>query len=137
MKVRELSAIGKLLGMCGLGKMKSADKVCVVKASRAIRKAVSEYDEAAQEAVRCLKPEGFDALRDKSRSTGLSGEEAAEFGRMMRQYDSDVEAATADLGEAEAMPEFERLGEDAFFSLVDSNESLTLEQIQRLEEVLC
>ena len=101
MKVRELSA-------CGLGKMKSADKVCVVKASRAIRKAVSEYDEAAQEAVRCLKPEGFDALRDKSRSTGLTGEEAAEFGRMMRQYDSDVEAATADLGEAEEMPEFER-----------------------------
>lgn len=137
MKVRELSAVGKLLGVCGLGKMKSADKVGVVKASRAIKKAVAEYDEAAQEAVRCLKPEGFDALRDKSRSTGLTGEEAAEFGRMMRQYDSDVEAATADLGEAEAMPEFERLGEDAFFSLVDSNESLTLEQIQRLEEVLC
>ncbi len=86
MKVRELSAIGKLLGMCGLGKMKSADKVCVVKASRAIKKAVAEYDEAAQEAVRCLKPEGFDALRDKSRSTGLSGEEAAEFGRMMAMW---------------------------------------------------
>ncbi|MDE6265179.1 MAG: hypothetical protein K2M11_08560 [Paramuribaculum sp.] len=136
MKVRELSAIAALLGMCAFAKMERPVKVKAFKAYRAIKEGAAVYDDAVKEASEKFKPEGFDEMLRKVQG-GATVDEAKAFNEMSRKYNEDVDNATKALGDAVIEPKFEQLSEDEFFALVDSNEKLTAEQISRLENALC
>lgn len=136
MKVRELSAVAALLGMCAFAKMERPVKIKAFKAYRAIKEGAAVYDDSVKDASEKFKPEGFDDLLRKVQG-GATVEDARQFNEVSKKYNEDVDKATKALGDAVIEPKFEKLSEDELFALVDSNDKLTAEQISRLEEVLC
>lgn len=138
MKVRDLSAANALMGVCALTKMASADKAKYLKARKQIKKAVADYDDLYKDAAEKLKPEGFDELQEKVQTrTAMTSEEVRAYTRAIKQYNADLEATTGESGDAEVELTYDRLTEEAFLKLVDSNDKLTVDQIEMLEEVLC
>lgn len=138
MKVRDLSAVNALMGACVLAKMASTEKAKFLKARKEIKKAVADYDDLCKDAAEKLKPEGFDELYEKVQThSAMTAEEVAAYYRAVKQYNEETEAATKEDGDADVELSYDRLTEDGFLQLVDSNDKLTVDQIERLEEALC
>lgn len=137
MKAREASTLCAMLAGARVTNMESADKVRVIKARKALKAAARDYDELLEDASKTLKPEGFEELNEKARRRArMTEEEAQRYMELMSAYNAEVEATVKESGEAETAPEFERLGEEAFYALCDAND-WTLGQIDLLEAALC
>ncbi len=139
MKVKELSPLVAMLAGCTFAKMESAVKVKAHKAYRALKGKVAEYDDAVKDAAEKFKPDGYDELLRKVRLRATV-DEAQNFNAMTAAFNKEVEEATKELGDVELdvlLDDSQKLTEEEFYAVADSNDRLSCEEIERLRKIMC
>lgn len=146
MKVKDLIFASPVLSKAKLTRMDDLDKFNVIKAVRAIRIVTHEYDELVKDAQEKFKGENHDEMVLKAEvwnvkhSSGapIPPEERADFDELngyFSEYNRLMNKFRSDEAEKEVSCDYPRLTEDAFGSLVSSND-FTVEEILSIQTVL-
>lgn len=146
MKVKDLIFASPVLSKAKLTRMDDSDKFSVIKAVRAIRVLTNEYDELVKDAQEKFKGENHDEMVLKAElwngkhSSGapIPPEERADFVELngyFSEYNRLMNKFRSDEAEKEVSCNYPRLTEEAFGSLVSSND-FTVEEILAIQTVL-
>ena len=146
MKVKDLIFASPVLSKAKLTRMDDLDKFNVIKAVRAIRIVTNEYDELVKDAQEKFKGENHDEMVLKAEvwnmkhSSGapIPSEERADFAELngyFSEYNRLMNKFRSDEAEKEVSCDYPRLTEEAFGSLVSSND-FTVEEILAIQTVL-
>jgi hypothetical protein len=136
MRTKELAQVYNLLKGAKLSKMEDSDKIKVVVAMREIKKIVTPYNEAINDARESLKDGDFERSVGKLRDfKNLPDEDKVALNTYFQTYEENIAKAVSDIAESEHELQYERLSEDAFGKFIASND-FTIEQIMKLQDIL-
>lgn len=134
MKILELTTAVRLLASIALDGLKPADKGRVLRTWRRYQSAAEEFMTLRDEAVKRLKPEGWDDLA--ARADALKPAEKERYEAMKAGYEKEVNTTLAPDLEKEYEPEGERLDRAVFDALLDANPSLKVYEIDILDRAM-
>ena len=143
LKVQEVSNAYQVLRNAKYQKLEDADKIKLWKVSRQLKPIALKAEEDFKDAATSLKPDGFDKNLEKARAyekakaeelteLPMSEEEYKAFLVEFKEFDNLVKKALKEFQEKEVTVKFDALSEEAFGSLMASNE-WTLAQLENIE----
>lgn len=133
-----------LLKSAKLGKMDAMEKINIIKSLRPMKAIAEEYEafrESAAEKLRGDKHDDMVKKADEWRKMGdkstLSIEEKREVNEYFENYHQALATCLDESLKEVHEVDVRQIGEDAFFAMVDANEGWTMEQILKLQEIVC
>ena len=136
---RVVNQVYNLLNGARLGKMTGGEKLSVVKLLRVLKPVAVEFDEARNDIVEKMKPEGYDErLRkaiafERKEETEMTLEEYHKFLKELNEYNQLVGKAVDELGNEVMTLETAALTEEALEHLFDNND-WTTEQVMAVAD---
>lgn len=136
MKLEIIVAAANILNGAKINKLSASDRVKMVKIYQVLKKESEDFNSLLDEAQKRLKPDGFDELNNKSQQGTISEAEKKEYDKMLNEYQQLVNQAVHDEVTKDIEITFDKLNEDGFYTLIESNGDLTLSQINLLQQVI-
>lgn len=147
MKIEEVLKVAGVVRSAKVTKMEDADKMKVIKASRALNKVVKEYESLVEDVKEKMKDERFDDMMKRYQAfqpydgkplNELTKEQLAELNDIRTyfgEYEAKVNGLLREEVEKESDADYERLTEEAFIKLIGSND-YTVDVMDMLQDVL-
>lgn len=133
-----------LLVSASLGKMSAADKFNVIKSIKAIKPVVEAFEDFRNDAAEKLKGENHEEMQSKAnewRTKGdkctLTDEEKVKINTYFEAYAHDLKECIDEEVNKENELDIRTISEEAFGLLLEANENWNVEQIIKLQEMLC
>lgn len=136
MKLEIIVAAANILNSAKINKLSASDRVKMVKIYQALKKESEDFNSLLDEAQKRLKPDGFDGLNNKSQQGTISEAEKKEYDKKLYEYQQLVNQVVQDEVTKDIEITFDKLNEDGFYTLIESNGDLTLSQINLLQQVI-
>lgn len=141
-KVKQVINAYKTLGDAKVTKLETAEVVKVVKARKAMRPIVEDYDAFLKDAQDKLKPENWDAMQEKiqkwqqeGENTSLTEAERVELNKAIIGYQKNVDGAVKDELVREVDIDIETLKEESVTQLLVEN-GWELKKLDEIEIVI-
>lgn len=129
LKVSEVIGVYSTLKDAKLTKMESADKFKVIKIMRPMQGVADEWDKFMENVDKKLQKENHEEIIQKARKwqeagekTTLTDEEKIEINRYLITFQKEKDECVKDELEKVVSLDFEKLTQDAFEKLIDSND---------------
>lgn len=129
LKVSEVVGVYRTLKDAKLTKMESADKFKVIKIMRPMQGVADEWDKFMENVDKKLQKENHEEIIEKARKwqqegekTTLTDEEKVEINRYLMAFQQEKDECVKDELEKVVSLDFEKLTQDAFEKLIDSND---------------
>lgn len=128
----------RLVSEAKLAKLDTQDKFVVIRAIGKLKPTATAFDDFLKEARERLKPDGWAEIEKKAQGyADMDAAAKAEIDKAISAYNKVV----ADCAEKELQEpfegEYERLTEEQFGKLMDSNPEWSVQQILAVQEALC
>lgn len=143
MKTIELNNAYTLLNAAKLSKMENSDKFKVIRAIRAMKPIVTDFEDFQKDAQERLKGEGHDEMVEKAQQwqregekTTLTIEERTAVNEYLNGYNKRIMECVKTEAEKEHELQVESLSEEAFGKLLESND-WNANQIMTIQDFLC
>lgn len=117
---------------------KKEDMFIILNAANALKPVAKAFDDFVEDVQKRLKPEGFDAIQEKSqRFDKLSDDEKREVNKVLQAYQKDVNDCVKDDLQKEVLAsEFKHLSEASFVELIKMNKTLELQTLMVLQTII-
>ena len=115
-----------------LGKLEGKEKIAVVKVSQKLKSVATAYTEFEQDAVKRLRPDGFDSIEQKlSSRSSLTPAESLK----LQEFNKQVSECLEEEKKKEHELDIEPLSEKTMEHLMESND-FTIGQLIAIEEIM-
>lgn len=123
MKLKEIVSAYKVLGEAKVNSLEESEILKIVKARKAMRAMVEEYDAFLKDVQEKFKPENFETLQNKVQKwSELTEEEKIEVNKQLKVYETNINKAVLAEIEKEVDVTIEKLNEDSITKLLKNNE---------------
>lgn len=119
-----------LKGMDRLGKF------AVIRICQELKPVASRFEEMRQAIISRLKPEDYDVMQSKAAFLSKTGGRNAEVDKYFEDYTANVNKCIEEMAAEEQVLEYRELSEEQLGSLLDANESWTVEQMMLAKDLL-
>ncbi len=136
-----------LLDRAKCDRMETAERVAFVRGMRPLRKIAEEFEQTRRDAVKRLRPEGFDkaekliadfnAMPAEERGVAVASAEMQAALKANAEYVAAVNDCIADEAEREVESPQGTVSEETFGRLMESNPEWTLGQAMLVRDLLC
>lgn len=137
----------ELLDKAGYSKMDNADRSALIKVMRPMRKIHSDFSDFRNDAVKRLRPDGFDkvgelidgfnAMGQEERKAALADQKYRDALKANDEYGRAINDCLKEEADKEVELDFAPLGEETFGRLLDSNPGWSMGQALLLDNLLC
>lgn len=143
-KTIDCVVVNNLLSSASLGKMDASDKFAVIKTIKAIKPIVKAFEEFRDDAAEKLKGENHAEMqakanewREKGDKCSFSNDEKIAINKYFDKYAEDLKACIDE--EVNKMNEVDirTISEESFGCLLEANSNWSVEQILKIEEIMC
>lgn len=136
-KTQDAVTVYNVLKGLKIAKLAKADQFAVLRAARALKPIAAGFEDFAKDAQERLKPEGFDAVVEKSQRFAMLGEEEkSAVNAAFNAYQKDVdECVRPELESVKEVDSFEVLSEEALSGIASANEQLDVQTLMLIEDV--
>ena len=149
-KTEKVLAVYSLLNVAKLGALEDADKFKVIKILRVLKPVATSFDDFREDAVKKLKPEGYDEkilkwnecrekiqLGIKPEKYPMSGDEFVDMTyHVINPFNTALKNVTESEAKKEVKLELEPITEDALLKLAGTND-WNVGQIDEVSELVC
>lgn len=137
----------RTLDAAKLSRMDTAQRFALIKALRPMKKVTGDFEDFRDDALRRLRPEGFDKVEavigrlrempEPERSRAMADPANADAARLYDAYGREVDGCLGEEAAKETELEFEPLSDEAFGTLLESNGDWTAGLAMELQDILC
>ena len=127
-RIKQVVLAYKTLGDAKVTKLEDGEVIKVVKARKAMRPIVEEYDAFLNDCQEKFKPEGWDEMQgdllkwqEEGESTTLSEERRIELNKALVVYQKKIEAAVKEENEKEVELDVEHLVDESLIKMLQEN----------------
>lgn len=143
-KTIDCVVVNNLLVSASLGKMSATDKFNVIKTIKAIKPIVNAFEEFRTDAAEKLQGENHDEMQNKAnewRTKGdkctLTDEEKIEVNAYFENYAKELKECIDEEVNKDNELDIRTINDDAFGCLLEANEGWTVDQIMKIQDVIC
>ena len=139
-KTEKVLVVYNLLNVAKLGALEDADKFKVIKILRVLKPVATSFDDFREDAVKKLKPEGYDEkiqLGVKPEKYPMSGDEFVDMTyHVINPFNTALKNVTESEAKKEVELELEPIKEDVLLKLAGTND-WSVGQIDEVSELVC
>lgn len=143
LKTIDCVVVYNLLKGASLGKMESKNKFAVIKSIKELKTIAEDFEAFRTDAAEKLRGENHDEMQQKAvdwQQKGdkctLTDDEKREVNAYFDRYGKELSDCINEEAEKEHELDIRTITEEAFGALMDANESWSVEQIMKVQEVM-
>lgn len=136
MKLKSIIAAYKALGEAKVTKLESSEVLKIVKARKAMRPYIEDYDAFLKDCQEKFQPKNFEEIQEKVQKwDSLTDEEKKSVNKVLVEYNNSINSAILEEIEKDIEVDVEKLSEDSLTKMLQEN-GWELKKLDELEIIV-